>query len=446
MPIRLPNLWNTTRSSLWFLPTLLTAAAALAAVGLIWLDEVLGTGDVGRWLLIFGVGGEGARVVLSTVAATVATVAATTFAVTIVALSISAQQYSPRVLRNFIRDTGNQMVLGILIGTFVYSLLVLQSVRTGDEEFVPSLALVGALVLALVSLGAFIYFISHIANAIQGTTITAGILRETTRAVDRLFPGDGEGESDDGDDVPDDIREGMPVPSHETEYVQVIEIGKLLELASKRGLVIEVQRSAGDFVAEGETLAVVGLRGRADGEAVERVQAQFKIGSQRTPQQDVQLGVRQLVDMAIKALSPGINDPTTAINCIDHLGAILRVIAARKMPPRCRYDDGGCVRVIMPPATFVEFLKLSFNQIRIAGETHAVILVRLLCVIEALAKVAQHPDRRRLLLEHANDIGRAADRGVVAELDRAEINEQLCRVGSLLRDVGRVETITVRLR
>ncbi len=205
--------------------------------------------------------GEGARVVLSTVAATVTTVAATTFAVTIVALSISAQQYSPRVLRNFIRDPGNQMVLGILIGTFVYSLLVLQSVRTGDEEFVPSLALVGALVLALVSLGAFIYFISHIANAIQGTTITAGILRETTRAIERLFPGDGEGESDDGDDVPGDIGEGTPVPSHETGYVQVIEIRKLLKLASKHGLVVQVERSAGDFVAEGETLAVVGLEG-----------------------------------------------------------------------------------------------------------------------------------------------------------------------------------------
>ncbi len=185
--MRLRKLWDTVHSSLWFLPSLCVGIAMLAAISLVQLDEGLGSA-VDEWPLVLGFGANGARGMLTAIASSVITVAGVTFSVTIVSLSLTASTYSPRVLRTFLSDRGNQSVLGLLVGTFVYCLLVLRTIRGGDDEFVPLLATSLALLLALVSLGMFVYFVHNVAEAIQVSTLTNEIAARTRETLERLFP------------------------------------------------------------------------------------------------------------------------------------------------------------------------------------------------------------------------------------------------------------------
>ncbi len=435
LSIQRPNIGNTVSASLWFLPTAMVLAAAAAAVGLVTLDESLGSRVVGRWPLVLSAGPQEARSLLSSIATAVASIAATTFSITIVALALAAQQYTPRMLHNYISGRGNQVALGILAGTFVYSLLVLRSVRT-DRDFVPALALTGALVLALVSTGVFIYFIHHIASTIQDTSITADIERRTLATIGRAFgerAGEAAGESP---------AAGVAVAAEDTSgYVQVVEIEELLELMTEHDLVLVVRRGAGEFVSKGGVLATLSPQERVSEEVVRKVRGHFKIGQQRTHQQDVEYGIYQLVDVAIRSLSPSFNAITTASTCIDHIGSILRQLAPMELPPWRGYKRHGEIRLIAASPTFEDMLTLGFDQIRTLGESHQVILIHLLEVIMDLEEVTQDPKRRRLLLEHANHIAAAADRGINAEVNRDAINERLCDVGARLRDTGIVEVI-----
>ncbi len=186
--MRMPNIGNAMTASFWFLPMVLVAVAAVAALGLVELEEYLGARVVSRWPVLLSAGPEAARSLLSAIATTVATIAATTFSLTIVALTLAAQQYTPTMLHNYISNRGNQVTLGLLASTFAYALLVLRSVRS-DPAFVPTLALTGALALALASVGVFIYFIHHVASMLQGTSITADIERRTLRTIERTFVG-----------------------------------------------------------------------------------------------------------------------------------------------------------------------------------------------------------------------------------------------------------------
>ncbi len=438
--MRMPNIGNAVSASLWFVPAVMVLAAAAAAFGLVTLDERLGTRVVGGWPLVLSAGPEEARSLLSAIATAVASVAATTFSITIVALALAAQQYTPKMLHNYMSGRGNQVALGILAGTFAYSLLVLRSVRS-DPDFVPALALTGALALALGSMGVFIYFIHHIASTIQGTSITADIERRTLATFARAF-----GELA-GDAASDEPTEGTPVPMEGTSgYVQIVEIEELVELMAEHDMLLVIERGAGEFVPKGASLGALSPRERVSEELLREVRRRFKIGQQRTHQQDVEYGIYQLVDVAIRSLSPSFNAITTASTCIDHIGSILRQLAPMELPPRRCYQRNGEGRVIVPSPTFGDMLTLGFDQIRTLGESHQVILIHLLEVIADLAEVTHNPGRRRLLVEHANHIAGAADRGIKAEVNRDAINERLCDLGARLRDAGSVEAISQRAR
>lgn len=434
-------------SSLWFLPSLLVGLAAAVAFGLVWLEQWLGTQTVDRWPLVLDAESEGARSMLSTIANTTLTLASVTFSITIVALALAASTYTPRILRTFISDRGNQLVLGVFIATFVYALLILTTIRSGNLPFVPSLALTGAFVLMLASLGLFIYFIHHIASSIQASSVTDAIEHETRPVIDRLFPQQlARGMDDEEDDIVLPRGAGTPVPSAKSGYIQVVDAQGLLELMVRHDLRMKMEQRIGQFVAEGSLLATIMADGGVDEEVLRRVRGLYVIGKQRTLQQDVEFGVRQLVDVALKALSPGINDPTTAATCLDHLGALLRRLAGRQIPSSYRYDDEGNLRVIARGATFAGMLDLAFDQIRSAGETYPVILIRILDIIEDLASFVEAPKRRRVLLEHAKRVGEAADRAIVSGSGREAVNEHLRRVGALLWDVGEVQTVPVDRR
>ena len=359
--------WSELRSTFWFVPAILVVVALALALGLIWVDETAGLDLVDHWPLVFGSGAAGARTLLSAIATSMVTVAGVVFSITIVALSLTSSQYTSRVLRNFMRDRVNQVVLGVFVGIFAYCIMVLRTIRGADEgAFVPSLAIMVGLVLAFVGIGFLIYFIHHVATSIQASSIIAAAADETLITVDRLFPSElGEDPEDPDDDarVADlDDAAWSVVTAPANGYIASVDGDALLALAQRRDAIVRMDHGVGDFVIAGMPLAsVAGGREDDDGLAAE-LQEVFAISRFRTVAQDVAFGVRQIVDVALKALSPGINDSTTAVMCVDYLTAILVRLAPRKLVSRLRLDDTGALRVIARGPSFGALLDESFEQ------------------------------------------------------------------------------------
>jgi uncharacterized membrane protein len=298
------NLWHSLRASLWFVPGTLVLLAVGLAIALIEVDSRIDRDVFEAWPRLFGAGAAGSRGMLATVAGSMITIAGVVFSITLVALSLASGQYTSRVLRTFMSDRTNQTVLGVFLGIFAYCLVVLRTIREGeDAAFVPSLAVLGGGVLAFVGIGYFILFIHHIATSIQASHILARIAAETTRRVDHLFPeGVGEEAEHDGGLEPahgDPVCRWHPVPSDRTGYIQGVDADALLAVARERSSVIRMTNRVGDFVIEGMSLACVLTSDNPPPEVVRRLIAAYTIDQQRTTDQDAAYGVRQIVDVAL---------------------------------------------------------------------------------------------------------------------------------------------------
>jgi uncharacterized membrane protein len=394
------------RESFWFIPSVALALAVALGVALVELDAALSITLGERWPRLFGAGAEGARGTLSAIAGSMITVAGVVFSVTIVALSLAADAYSPRVLRTFMHDRPTQVAFGVFVGIFAYCLVVLRTVRASDgggEEFVPSLAVFGALVLALLGVWVLVYFIHHVAVAIQVSTILARIAAETRRAIERLFPEDlGEG----GDDA---AEERMPLelcwrtlPARRSGYIVSVDAKGLLAFARSRGVVVRLERAVGEFAIESQPLAsLAGGTPDADEEA-RALDALYSLALERTVEQDAAFGVQQIVDVATRALSPGINNPSTAQMCIDHLSALFVRLAQRRIPSRIR-RDGEELRVIACGPTFESLIALAFEPLRRYGERSPEVLESLERAARAVESAAS-PRRRALMRRHIDAI------------------------------------------
>lgn len=419
---RLRAFADSVRTSLWFWPVLMTALALALSQGLIQFDQSLwiarqraasaGSDTVGvAW--IFGLGAEGARALLATIAGSMISIAATVFSITIVALSLAAGQLGPRLLRTFMRDRGTQLSLGMFVATFAFCIVVLGVVRSGDEgAFVPSVSVTAALVLVLCSLAVLIYFIHHVAKSIQAPEVIAVVGAELDAAIETLFPEPASHEDAGAAPpapAPRPAGEGAIVHSPGAGYVQQIDLDALLAFAREADLVIALERRPGDHVLAGTAIATVWPAAALDDARQRRVCEAFAFGRVRTPVQDVQFLIRQLVEIAQRALSPGINDPTTAEACIDRLAAALGALAGRQQPPDHRVDEAGRTRLIVArPDTFKALLDAAFDPIRNYSAGSLQVGLTLAAVLAELAPLARGAEQRRALLEQAEMIGRMA--------------------------------------
>lgn len=422
---RLQKLWDDLRSSLWFVPAMIVAGAVVLAVGLIEVEAFSNREQLaGRWPLLFGAGAEGSRGLLSTIAGSMMTVAGVTFSITVVALTLASSQYTSRILRNFVRDRANQAVLGVFVGVFAYCVIVLRTIRSGEEgAFVPGVAVLGALVLAFVAIGFLIFFIHHITASLQAASIIDSVATETLEAVDRLFPARlGEaaaGLAGEQQELAHAPGTWAAVPATKTGYVQGIDADALFELANDRDVIIRMERGIGEFVIE--TCRLASVSGTPpDDETIRKLNAAFSVDRYRTVHQDTGYGIQQIVDVALKALSPGINDTTTAINCVDYLGAILARLVTRRIESPSR-SEGGQLRVINRAPTFPGLLAQAFDQIRQNAEGNVAVLTRLLQVLATLADRTADEDRRRALRQQADLVVETAERSVPLAHDRATI-------------------------
>lgn len=443
--------WRDLRSSFWFVPAIIVSGAVLLATTLISIDASFDLHIVERWPLLFGAGAEGSRGLLTAVAGSMITVAGVVFSITLVALSLTSSQYTSRVLRNFMRDRVNQTVLGVFVGIFAYCLVVLRTIRGGDEgAFVPSLAVMAGLILAFVGIAYLIYFIHHIALSIQASNIIATVARETIDAIDHLFP---EGVGEEADDALQDEllhfkkeQAWTVVPARTTGYIESIDSEALLAFARKHRIVVRMERGIGEFVVEGSPLtSIAGPTTDIDEETTKTLNSVYIIGRQRTTDQDAGFGIRQIVDIAMKALSPGVNDSTTAIMCVDYLTAILVRLTSRRISSSRREEDGE-LRLIARGPSFDSLLSESFDQIRQNSERNVAVLRRLLQALEEIASATVQAKRRQVLKRQVASVAAMAERTIPA-VEIASVTNALARVTEVLDEkITDSERVPIRRR
>lgn len=431
MKTKLLNFWENLRSTYWFLPSLLAVLAIALSVVTIQLDEylLLQQADGLPWL--YTGGPEGARSLLSTVAGSMITVAGVTFSITIVALTLASSQFGPRLLNNFIRDRGNQIVLGTFIATFVYCLLILRTIRSeAGNSFVPPISISISFLLALASLGVLIFFIHHISASMNVENLIAAVEHDLDQAIERLFPEPRsfqffEQELREEDDIPQDFEQSaQPVTAGKNGYVQAIDHEGLLELAKTQDLLLRLEYRPGNFVTEGNALALGWPGDRLNGDPTESINDAFIVGTQRLQMQDVEFAVNQLVEIAVRALSPGVNDPFTAMACLDRLGAALSNLAERTIPSAYHYDDDNNLRLIGQSVTFAGIVDTAFNQIRQYGRSSVAVTTRLLETITVIAAHTHTQDERTALRRQASMARLGAMESVPEAMDRQGIEAQ----------------------
>ncbi|WP_214608060.1 DUF2254 domain-containing protein [Geoanaerobacter pelophilus] len=438
-------LWDSLRTSYWFVPTLMAVGAVLLWVAAHALDLRLADIPANRLSWIYTGGPEGARELLGVVAGSMITVAGVTFSITIVALTLASQQFGPFLLRNFLRDTGNQVALGAFISTFIFCLLTLRMVRgTESVTYVPHISVTVGIVMTFVSLGVLIYFIHHVSMSIQVSNILSVVSRDLQAAIDRIFPdriGRGAEQSPesvaDRMNFPDDCRSSTAnITSTSYGYLKAVDDAQLLSTAIRHDLVVRLLKRPGDFVGQGDGIADVISGGSVGPEAERAIREAFLLGSQRTATQDVGFVMDQIVEVAVRALSPGINDPFTALICIDHLGQGLRRMATRDIPTRYRLAEDGALRVIADPVTFSELAHAAFAQIRDYGRSSPPVLMRLLDTISAIAPHLSREEDRQALLHQAVLVREVAVEGLREKAARFELEESYIATLSILEQAG----------
>jgi uncharacterized membrane protein len=332
-----------------------------------------------------------AEVILATIAASIMTVVSIVFAILLMTLTLASMQFSPRILLSFVRDRVTQWTLGIFLGTFAYCMAALPAARTLPHPFAPVAAATCAMLLVVTCVAWLIFFIHHISQAISVNHIVDRIARETEDVIDDVMP-DGRRRAYDPPGVPfDDSRQEAQVGSATSGYIRYVDTVRLVELAKKFKLRIRLLRRIGHFVPEGVALFSASPGERLDRERIDELRSAFDVGATRTLQQDAEFGVIQIVDIALKAISPAVNDPSTAITCIDQLGRIMIRFVSRNVPVSLLCDPPHVVRVIVPWISAEELLDTSFEQIRHYSAADVAVSLRLLRALDDIAATCGDP-------------------------------------------------------
>lgn len=339
-----------------------------------------------------------AQEVLGVIATSVMTVVSIVFAILLMTLTLASMQYSPRILVGFARDRVTQQTLGVFLGTFCYCLAALPAARSLPHPTAPALTMVGAMGLALACVGWLLFFIQHISQAISVNQIVHNIATETERIIDGLMPEPVAPRSGLEQPPPDVVADGAPVLSRASGYVRFVDVARLLFLAKTYGVRVDVLRRPGHFVPEGVALMTVRRAEKMTAALDESLHEAFEIGATRTLQQDVEFGILLIVDIALKAISPAVNDPSTAISCVDHLSRVLIRFASREPARSVLYDPPGMVRVSIAWLGFERLVESSFEQIRSYAKADVAVNLRLLRALDDVASTLQVPQMGRVLV------------------------------------------------
>ncbi|WP_442948082.1 DUF2254 domain-containing protein [Nostoc sp.] len=412
------------RSSYWFVPLLITGAAIALAFFMLRLDLIGESGLMEKsGLKIYTGGADSALTLLSTIASSMITVAGTVFSVTLVALTLASQQFGPRVLRNFMQDVRFQFVLGTFIATFIYCLLVLRSVHDG---FVPKISITVAILLAIASIAVLIYFIHHASTSIHAWHIIREISDELESNIDYVFSENlGNSHPNHKGQLVEEIardleQQAYPILATGNGYIRAIDYDCLMKIAKSKDLVLHLKQRPGKFIVRGSKLVRVFPFERGNQKLTKQINQAFILGRERTAFQDVEFSIKQLVEIAIRAISPAVNDPFTAIRCIDQLSVALCRLTQGEFPSPYCYDDNNQLRLIADQVTFAGLVDDAFHQIRQYARQEVAVTIRLLEAIATIAEYTRNKNNHAALLRHANMIKRGSQ-DLLEKLDREDV-------------------------
>ncbi len=406
MPLWLLRVWEQLRASFWFVPTAMMFMAAVAAFGLCELDTHFTSAGTEYWSWLV-TSADSARSTLSLLSGTMITLAGVVFSLTMVTLSLTSSQFGSRLLRTVITDLTTQVGLGAFLATALYCLLVQRYIPAVEESpFVPHLSVFVASGLALTSLAVMVWFVHHVSVAIQAQTVVTEAAAELDGVIERFFP-DEETESSAASlnsasadttalkNTPTSTRHVLR--SDAEGYLQAVDMDTLFQAACDKNVTLVLGQQLGDFIIRDSVLLHILHREEAttdeqeqweiDESVEQRLNSFFLIGRDRTPHQDIGNAIDNLIEIALRALSPGINDPFTAVTCIDRLTASLVRLARRKFPETSRQDDDGEPRIVFQQVQFPELLRQAFQPIRYHGAGSSIVARRLMI---GLDRISQH--------------------------------------------------------
>lgn len=433
MRIRVLRLWEIVATSYWFLPGLMIVGAFALSYVTLALDRHLHphSHDGYRW--IYPGGAKGAQDMVAALAGAIITVTGVVFSVTIVVLSLASSQFGPWVLRNFMVDRANQVVLGIFIGTFTYCLLILPRITTDEmgQSFIPRISVSVSFLLSLISIGALTFFIHHVSTSIQAFCIVERITQDLEDAIDSVMPAQTVAADSDNTrpradgDVPEGFEaEAHTIRSEDSGYIDVIDYDTILTEAENRDLIVRVVNRPGKFLVAGSPILRLWPPDRVDDRLIRTLRDVVKVAHRRTPTQDIEFGLNQLVEIALRALSPGINDTLTALLCVDRIGQALCRIVTRVLPPTYYYDKAGRLRIVTQPETFQGLADAVFDLIRQSLGNSISTAIRLLEMIARVMDFAHRQEDVETLLGHAAMIRDVILKQIEVEKDRHDLEER----------------------
>jgi len=444
---KISSVWGRLNSSFWFIPALMTVSAVVLFVGAQYLDQVTPT-SLADLPIVFSGSASAARSVLAAISGSLITVIATAFPLTIVTFVLASGQYTPRLLKSLTADRGLQIVLGSYIATFVYSLLVLRIIReseSGGATFIPVISVSLAVLFALACVGLLIYFIQHVTNLIQPSTIFQRIHDETMKPIAVLDYLDGTHARQNGPEersAAQGLTVGTPsvVRSRKAGYVQHLDVDAIVDAVAVGGetTLVEIPFGPGHFVASGLPVVRVWPARKAEAapDAEDEVWKAFTFGKERAFQQDFTFGLRQLTDIALAGLSPSFNDPTTAMQAVDRTEDILISLGTKALPRRVQEREVGGNRVLVRIGypDFEDVVELAFDQaIRAAFATGQVIFLRrLLEVVERALWANDLPERQQALWARAFEVGYLAPQQLPSGRDAVALVLRTVEVGAPL--------------
>jgi uncharacterized membrane protein len=414
------NRWDAIRGSFWFVPSLMSLGALLLALACTTLE-----GPFSRWFAEFfpwiGVSTSSARSSLTAIGGAMVSIASIALSVLLVTLSITSSQYGSRLLRTFMADKVTQFTLGLLVGTSLFCMLALAGIREQQPHSTANVSAIVGVALAVASLGALIGFIHHVASLIQAPNVVAAVAHDLNESLDRLFPAQiGEPSRRQGQNVEmlRQLEGGVGIGALQEGYVQAIASESLLQIATQHNLFVRCDTKPGSFVEQGETvfwvwpadLAGVDERLPNAAEPDEALQHQIAdtliAGPRRTIRQDAECALEELVEVAVRALSPGINDPFTAVACVDRLAAAVGRVAERPTPDPLRVDDAGQPRFLARSTTFADLMDSAFNQIRQHGCGCVAVSIRLADAFRRIVAHSRDGAQRSAIRRHAEMLQR----------------------------------------
>lgn len=413
-------LWGELKSTFWFIPTLIICLSVAAAIGFIALDNHIRYVPEGLFSNVFAASTESARSILSTIATAMIGVAGTVFSITLVALTLASSQYGPRLLRNFMLERINQIVLGTYISTYVYCLIVLNAVKESDKvSFIPTISVFVSILAAVANIVLLIIFIHHIALSIQADKIISDISESLSKSIKKLFPEKIESDAAQVEppitaEITSQFQYTITLHSPRNGYIQYIDYDRILSKAIEHHFLIELYFRPGDYLVENQKIGNIYSNEKITQESIKVnpshfLDSDFIIGNARTPQQDIEFSVHQMVEVADRALSPGINDPYTAIACIDNLTSIICQLSLVKFHSPHSYDEDGVLRMIANRLDFNGILNSAFNHIRQYSNNNAPVAIRL---IEALVTIHDYTDEQKYkqaIIKHAEMVVHQAE-------------------------------------